>query len=1448
MTAALAPFAPPTAAWFAATFPAPTAPQVQAWPAIARGEHVLLVAPTGSGKTLAAFLAALDRLLFTPRPDGARGTRVVYVSPIKALAVDVERNLMAPLAGIRAAAEASGRAAAPVTVAVRSGDTSARDRRAIARGDADVLITTPESLYLMLTSAARAALRTVEVVIVDEIHALVGNERGAHLALSLERLELLTGRPLQRVGLSATQRPLAEVARFLAGARPVTIVDAAGPKQLDLTIEMPFAPTAAGPLTAGPAASNWDRVFPRLVELVRAHTSTLVFVNSRRLAERTAAAMNELAGEVLVHAHHGSVAKEQRAAIEDALKRGALRGLVATSSLELGIDMGAIDLVVQVEPPPSVASGLQRVGRAGHQVGAASAGVLVSKHKGDVLACAALAQAMRQGAVEASRYLRNPLDVLAQQLVAMCAVDAWHVDELYAAVTRAACFAELPRDSFDRTLDMLCGAFAIEELAEVRPRLDWDRATGRLRARDGAHRVAIASGGTIADRGLYGVYVSGATGPGARVGELDEEMVFESKVGDRFVLGASTWRIDDITHDRVLVSPAPGEPGRMPFWRGESAMRAFELGQRMGALARELAAVPAAAAHDRLVGELALAPAAAEVLVSELAEQARVSAVPTDRTVVVEVSRDDLGDLRVCVLAPFGARVMAPWAMLAQQAARAALGFEVELLWTNDGFVVRLPDGSGLDGGDGWLFPAAATVVDDLTGLCGQTSMFAARFREAAGRALLLPRRRPGQRTPLWHVRKKAQDLLRGAQRVPDFPIVLEAYRKVLTDVLDVAALRAVLGGIADGTIAVERRLVDAPSPAASAVLFGYVASFMYEGDAPPLERRAAALAIDPARLRELIGDVPWRELIDAEVLAELEAALARADDAPTTADGWHDRLRYLGDVARGAPEVDALIAAGRALAVGARGDRVIPIEYAGRYQAAIGAAVPAGLPAAFLDGGPDPRRDLIARLARTRGPFGLADLAARYGDDAAAALAPTLAALVATGELVAGEFRPGGQGAEWIAADHLRTLRSRSLARVRRQIAPVPAAAYVRFLHAWHGVVHRRRGLDAVLDAIEKLQGLPVLASALEDELLPARVADYSPADLDTLAAAGEVVWRGVAPVGDRDGRIVLALADHAERFADPEAYAAAQAEAGELDQRILALLAARGALFFTEIRAAIPMFPGDLVRALWQLTWRGLVANDSFRPLRELGHDQPVAARRGGRGRAAAAAFRSRRAQPTAAEGRWSVVPPPRLDAAARAHALLQQWLTRYGVVTRDSATAEGGFGAAYPVLRALDDAGQLVRGHFVADLAALQFATAGAVELLRSHARPRQPPPVVTLSAADCANPFGAVLPWPAVVGDARPRRVVGATVITVDGHPAAWLPPDLEAIATWRADAATAEAIARVVRDARAAGEPAMIRTIDGVRAADHPLAAGLIAAGLAARDGALVPARDRWPQP
>jgi ATP-dependent Lhr-like helicase len=687
----LAPFHPAVREWFSGAFDAPTAPQTLGWPAIARGESTLILAPTGSGKTLTAFLSCLDRVMFAPPPAKAARCRVLYVSPLKALAVDVERNLRAPLTGIAQIADRRGDTYLTPAIAIRTGDTPQSERARFQREPADILITTPESLYLMLTSNAREALRSVDTVIVDEIHALVPTKRGAHLALSLERLEALCPRPPQRIGLSATQRPLEEVARFLGGVaprggsgastgagrpealegrdsglairsertrskqsdrvataksqipmlddefavhrgtvryRPVTIVDAGSKKALKLSIEVPVEDmtkvTTADDIPSGPASvgdarpSIWAAIHPRLLELIRAHRSTLIFVNSRRLAERLAGALNELAGEVLVRSHHGSIARPQRVEVEDLLKAGALRALVATSSLELGIDMGAIDLVVQIEAPPSVASGLQRIGRGGHQANAVSEGVVFPKFRGDLVACAAVARAMHDGAVEATRYPRNPLDIVAQQVVAMAAMDDWAVNALFATIRRAAPFAELSRSVFEGVLDMLSGRYPSDEFAELRPRVTWDRVAGTITAREGAKRVAIANGGTIPDRGLFGVFLLGA-GPGAaRVGELDEEMVFESRVGETFVLGASSWRIEEITHDRVLVSPAPGEPGKMPFWKGDRAGRPLELGLAIGRLMHDLLRVSPAAAIDRLTREHDLEPRAAENLLQYL--------------------------------------------------------------------------------------------------------------------------------------------------------------------------------------------------------------------------------------------------------------------------------------------------------------------------------------------------------------------------------------------------------------------------------------------------------------------------------------------------------------------------------------------------------------------------------------------------------------------------------------------------------------------------------------------------------------------------------------------------------------------------------------------------------------------------------------------------------------
>ncbi|HEV2719155.1 MAG TPA: DEAD/DEAH box helicase, partial [Thermoanaerobaculia bacterium] len=1131
-------FHPAVAEWFRRSFPAPTRAQALGWPAIARGESTLIFAPTGSGKTLTAFLWALDRLMFAPRPPKERRCRVLYVSPLKALAVDVERNLRAPLAGI---ANIASDVVIP-SIAIRTGDTPPSERARFLREPADILITTPESIYLMLTSNAREMLRGVDTVIVDEIHALVPNKRGAHLALSLERLARLTEKPPQRIGLSATQRPLEEVAKFLG--RDVTIVDTEEKKQFVFKVEVPveeMAKLAERDVETGPAAqgraSIWPAIHPRLLELIRAHRSTLIFVNSRRLAERLAAALNELAGETLVQAHHGSIARAQRIEIEDNLKSGRLPALVATSSLELGIDMGAIDLVVQIEAPPSIASGMQRIGRASHQVGAASEGIIFPKFRSDLIACAAVTEAMHRGAIEPTRMPRNPLDVLAQQLVAMISMDDWHADELFDTVRNAAPYADLGRGSFDGVLDMLSGLYPSDEFAELRPRVTWDRTTNVLTARGGAKQVAIISGGTIPDRGLYGVFLAGAEkGQSARVGELDEEMVFESRVGETFLLGASTWRIEEITHDRVLVTPAPGQPGKMPFWRADAAERTVPFGETIGRLIRETREMTPAAAIRRLTKQHDLDERAAKNFLQYLDDQAEATgAVPDDRTIVVERVLDDLGDWRVCVLTPFGGRIHAPWAMAVTAKVRNEMAIDVETMWSDDGFIVRFPE-TDAPPSAGMVVPDADEVEALVMRQLGASSLFAAKFREAAARALLLPKHRPDRRAPLWIQRKRAYDLLQVASRFGSFPIILEAYREVLRDVFDVPALVATMKKIRERSIRVHVADTEKPSPFAGSLLFRYVANFIYDGDAPLAERRAQALAIDQAQLRELLGEPELRELLDEGALAQVEHELQFRP--VKTPDQLHDLLLRLGDLTAeeialrgGQALLPVLIDSRRVIPIG---DRYIAVEDASRYRDALGVPIPPGVPERYLQPVPDPLGDLVLRYARTHGPFTPHDVARRY-NLGVAVITSALERFVERGKLVEGEFRPGGTQREWCDADVLRMIRRRSLAKLRKEAEPVEIPAYARLLTTWQNVAKKRRGLDALLDAIDALQGYPLPASIFEREILSARIDDYSPSDLDTLSAAGEIIWTGVEPLGERDGRIALYLTDRLPLLARP-------------------------------------------------------------------------------------------------------------------------------------------------------------------------------------------------------------------------------------------------------------------------------------------------------------------------
>ncbi|HSM36824.1 MAG TPA: crosslink repair DNA glycosylase YcaQ family protein [Longimicrobiales bacterium] len=1485
-----------TSGWFGEAFTAPTRAQRDGWPPIARGASTLLLAPTGSGKTLAAFLAAIDRLMFGPAASAEDGVRVLYVSPLKALGVDVERNLRAPLAGIRAVADRIGEPYALPRVGVRTGDTTSSERRELVARPPEILITTPESLYLMLTSRARETLRGVETIILDEIHAVAATKRGSHLALSVERLERLRSAdaPLQRIGLSATQRPLEEVARFLGGLdgdgepRPVEIVDASEPKVFDVKVEVPVEDMArlgeeldeisSGPAAAGPArASIWPSIHPRLLELIRAHRSTLIFVNSRRLAERLSLALNELAEEEVALAHHGSISTAARADIEDRLKRGELPALVATSTLELGIDMGAIDLVIQIESPPSVASGIQRLGRAGHQVGATSRGVIFPKYRLDLLACTAVARHIREGRVEPIAYPRNPLDVLAQQLVAIVSQGDVGVDELYALVRGAAPFEELPRGSFEGVLDMLSGRYPSDDFRDLRPRLTWDRVGGRLSARRGARMVAVTSGGTIPDRGLYGVFLAGSEPP-VRVGELDEEMVFETREGDVFLLGASSWRVESIDTDRVLVSPAPGEPGRMPFWRGDGPGRSAEFGRVIGALARDLATTPAERAEATLVEDAGLDARAARNLVSLVRDQQDATgAVPSDQVIVLERFVDQVGDEMVAILTPFGRRVHAPWAMAVAATLRRERGLEVDTLWADDGILFRLSAGDDPPEADVFL-PDADAVRDLVLDELGGSALFAARFRENAARALLLPRRAPGRRTPLWVQRRRSADLLQVVSRHPDFPIVLETYRECVTDVFDLRALEDLLRGVAERRLRFHAAETRAPSPVAASLMFGYVANFLYEGDAPLAERRAQALTLDHAQLLALLGEPELRDLLDADAVAEVALRVARLDGRRPLrdADDLHDLLLDLGDLALdeivdrvgsapgrpAGPEdaeaatrwLDELESARRVARVRvASEERWIAAEDAARYRDALGTVPPQGLPSAILEPVDAPLEDLVSRYARTHGPFAAASAATRLGLGVAP-VTRALAALAERGRVVHGHFLPGGSGREWVDAGVLRQIKRRSLAALRAEVEPVEPPALARFAVAWHGLDRSRGGIDALLEVVERLQGAGLPASDLESAILPARLRGYDPRDLDELCAAGDVLWRGVAPLGQSDGRVALYLYEH-YRLLTP----GPGDVGGDLARTILSIMQERGAVFFADLAAATGAFVGDLLPALWDLVWAGWVSNDTLAPLRSLKRTE---ARRRRRGR-----ITRRRAAPPGAEGRWSLLPdaraalenprdplegaradgadgggppPARPDVwspaspTERAAALASQLLVRHGVVTRETALAEalpGGFSGVYPVLKSMEEAGRIRRGYFIEGLGGAQFALAGAEDRLRAYRDdPAEPGEPRLLAATDPANPYGAALPWPEGRGAARPRRAAGAQVVLHAGRLVGFVSPSGRRVLTFVAEGgreeeraldALADALAGL---AEARGRSfTILRTVDGVPPGDSVLA-------------------------
>lgn len=1535
-------FSPATREWFAGAFPAPTSAQLGAWAAISSGAHALVVAPTGSGKTLSAFLWAIDRLVSGVRPENPlHRTRVLYVSPLKALGVDVERNLRAPLVGVTQTAKRlaeSGIGAEPpvVTVGVRSGDTSSADRRMLQKTPPDILITTPESLYLMLTSAARETLKGIETVIVDEVHAVAATKRGAHLAVSLERLDALLPSPVQRIGLSATVRPREEVARFLAGRSPVSIVAPVSEKRWDLRVIVPIedmselgaAPPQEGS-TSGPAGpqngSIWPHVEESIVDRILEQRSTIVFANSRRLAERLTARLNEIYAErteaqrkptepvpvgaaveaalrhppaqllggsgqtsgsgqsapgldpLLARAHHGSVSKEQRALIEDDLKSGRLRCVVATSSLELGIDMGAVDLVIQVETPPSVASALQRVGRAGHQVGETSRGVFYPKHRADLLHSAVATERMTAGLIESLSVPANPLDILAQQTVAATALESLDVDDWFDTVRRSAPFSGLPRSAYEATLDLLAGRYPSDQFAELRPRVIWDRDENTLTGRPGAQRLAVTSGGTIPDRGLFGVFMVGEPGStGNRVGELDEEMVYESRVGDVFALGATSWRIQEITYDRVIVTPAFGEPGRLPFWKGDSQGRPAELGEAIGAFTREIAGAKAADARTRVTAA-GLDAFASNNLLAFLDEQRIATGeIPDDRTLVLERFRDELGDWRLVLHSPYGMQVHSPWALAVGARVRERHAIDGACMASDDGIIVRIPDTEAEPPGAELFLFDRDELEQLVTTEVGGSALFASRFRECAARALLLPRYNPGRRSPLWQQRQRAAQLLDVARTYPTFPIILETVRECLQDVYDLPALMRLAARLDNREIRIVEADTPSASPFARSMLFGYVAAFMYEGDSPLAERRAAALSVDAALLGELLGRAELRELLDPAVLDQTEHELQRLapDRRLRGLEGVADLVRILGPLSAaeigerlvagevtgaevasappaGAEAVAAhlaeLIAAKRVLTVSFAGaERYAAMEDASRLRDALGVPLPIGVPDAFIDPVRDPLGDLVSRYARTHGPFTAQAVAERLGLGSAV-VGDALRRLSGERRVVEGEFRPTGTGTEWCDSEVLRRLRSRSLAALRKEVEPVDAATYARFLPAWQHVGGTLRGIDAVASVIDQLAGAPIPASAWETLVLPARVRDYSPSMLDELTATGEVLWAGAGSLPGNDGWVSLHLADTAHLTLPVPAPEAVPLT--ELQREIVAALGSGGGYFFRQLSDAVGSTDdAQLVDALWALVWAGLVSNDTLAPLRTLigatggAHRQPRAPARARlpRGRTFARPTMATRTGPPTAGGRWSIVPLAESDATVRGHALGETLLERYGVVTRGSVQAEGvlgGFALAYKVLSGFEQQGKARRGYFIEKLGAAQFGTAGSVDRMRAFVRQddeKRARPVLALAATDPANPFGAALPWPAGEGH-RPGRKAGALVAIVDGELAVYLERGGKTALTFSADetvlADAAGALAQLVRGRGV--EKLTVEKVDGVFSLGTPFGDALTAAGFVA---------------
>ncbi|WP_101723030.1 DEAD/DEAH box helicase [Eggerthella timonensis] len=1599
--------------WFLDAFPAgPTRLQQRAWDVIEDGDNALVIAPTGSGKTLAAFLFAIDELMrekarsaqLPKKERPGKGVRVLYISPLKALGADVERNLQAPLAGIAARLAADGAAAVEVRTGMRTGDTTPEARRSLQRNPPDILITTPESLYLMLTSQARETLRTVETVIVDEVHALAGSKRGAHLALSLERLDDLLEAPAQRIGLSATVRPRDEIARFLGGPHPVRVVASEGRPDMDVRVRVPVRDMTAVPvyggsdLTGGDAgkrgggraggprrapaedawksdramraamasralptgatspdsrvgtSSIWPYIEATILDEVLAHRTTIVFVNSRGLCEKLTARLNDLyakrmgiargvdedaspapirsdlgsttelstgAPAIIAKAHHGSVSKEKRLQVERELKAGDLPCVVATSSLELGIDMGSIDLVLQVAAPPSVASALQRIGRANHQVGGRSAGSIFPRTRTEIIDAAVAAEGMYEGRIEQTALVKNALDVLAQQTVAAVAMDELAADDWYDTVRRAAPYAELPRRAFDAVLGMLAGLYATSDLAEFSPRIVWDRENGRLKARPGSQRQAVMSAGTIPDRGMFSVVLpeGGGNEGRRRVGELDEEMVYESRVGDIITLGTSSWRISEITRDRVIVEPAPGRSARLPFWHGEGVGRPAETGRMRGAFLRAIAGGiegddveaedgafgVAVGVRERLAADGLDDDAQRNLVELVRAQRAATGTIPDDKTLVVERCEDEQGDWRVLLHSPYGRRVHEPWAMAVSDRIAQVYGYDAQAMAADDGIVLRIPmTETRLPGAELFVFDPDELdrIVRDRV---NSTSLFAARFRECAARALLMSPIAPGKRAPLWQQRLKAGQLLEAARREREFPILAETARECLQDVYDMPALHELMDQVQAGSVRLVEAQTSVPSPFAAPLLFGYVGEHLYAGDLPHAEQRASLLSLDPTLLGELLGSADLGEVLDAEVTDDVESSLQRlaADRRVRGVEGVADLLRVLGplsveDVAqRLEPTVDAeagdataveedaraaleeLYAAHRAFPVAIGGvERWAATDDAQRLRDGLGSTIPpwasAGADAELQEeeGARHPLDELLARYASTHGPFSAEAAAARFGVGVAVAH-DSLVRLASAGRLMQGRFGEDSDGRvlAWVDAGVFRRLRSLSLARARRAVQAVGQDAYLRFLLDCQGVgplgEEGFEGVDGVAQVIAQFEGVFLPAGAWEGHVFPSRVRDWRPGMLDELLASGDVVWAGARREGDdedappsrpsesrsrggreREGVGLVAFFPTDSPFAPVQADladapsdvpdAASSTVPPTVEQAVVDALGFGGGLFFRQIVDAVrrrlaPEFVDEAAVAvvMRELMWDGRATNDTFAPVRAAldaaGSAGPkpcsapkrrVSSRRSGLRPADQSVMRgiasAQAAVGAALSGRWSLTMPSPANDTVRAIALVESMLDRYGVISRDVAQLSGvpgGLGALFPVLRQMEDTGEVLRGAFVQGLGPAQFAARQTVDVLRTYeanddAAARSE--TVVLAADDPASLFGAGIPWPPVAfGDgapqaerpARPTRRAGGLVVVRGGAAVLYAAPALRSLLSFTHDG---EALADAVR--------------------------------------------------